>query len=54
MEVEEQEDLITNCAGSKMENTMGGAFGTYGRGERCAQGIGGEARGKEATGETQT
>jgi hypothetical protein len=27
--------------------------GAYGRGERCAQGVGGEARGKEAIGETQ-
>jgi hypothetical protein len=26
----------------------------YGGGERCAQGVGGEARGKEAIGETQT
>jgi hypothetical protein len=28
--------------------------GAYGGGERCAQGVGGEARGKEAIGETQT
>jgi hypothetical protein len=27
---------------------MGGACGTYGRGQRCAQGVGGEARRKEA------
>ena len=31
-----------------------GACGAYGEGERCAQGFGGEAWGKEATGETQT
>jgi hypothetical protein len=29
-------------------------FGAYGGGERCAQGVGGEARGKEAIGETHT
>jgi hypothetical protein len=33
---------------------MGGACSTYGRGERCTQVVGGEARGKEATGGTQT
>ena len=33
---------------------MGGACGTYGGGERCAQGSSGETRGKEAIGETQT
>ena len=32
---------------------MGGAFGTNGEGERCAQGSGGEAWEKETTGETQ-
>jgi hypothetical protein len=32
---------------------MGGACGAYGRGERVAQGVDGEARGKEAIGETQ-
>jgi hypothetical protein len=36
------------------ENEMGGACGTYGEGERYAQRVGGEARGKEAIGETQT
>jgi hypothetical protein len=42
-------------AGGKIEkNEMGGACGVYGGGERCAQGVGGEARGKEAIGETQT
>ena len=31
------------CAGDKMEsNAMGGACGTYGERERCAQGFGGE------------
>jgi len=31
------------CAGGKIEkNEIGGACGTYGRGERCAQGSGGE------------
>jgi hypothetical protein len=29
---------------------MGGACGAYGGGERCAQGVGGKARGKEAIG----
>jgi hypothetical protein len=29
-------------------------IGTYGGGERCAQGFGGEAWGNETTGETQT
>jgi hypothetical protein len=32
----------------------GGACGTYGGGEKCAQSSGGETRGKETTGETQT
>jgi hypothetical protein len=36
------------------KNEIGGACGTYGGGERCAQGVGGEAIGKEAVGETQT
>jgi hypothetical protein len=36
------------------KNEMGGACGTYGGGERCAQGVGVEARGKEAIGKTQT
>jgi hypothetical protein len=31
---------------------MGRACGAYGGGERCAQGVGGEARGKEAIGAT--
>jgi hypothetical protein len=31
---------------------MGRACGTYGGGERCAQGVGGNTRGKEAVGET--
>ena len=43
------------CAGGKIEkNEMGGACGTYGGGERCAQGSGGETGGKDTTGETQT
>jgi hypothetical protein len=33
---------------------MGGSRGAYGRGERYAHGVGGEAGGKEANGETQT
>ena len=32
---------------------MGGAFGTYGGGERRVQGFGGETWGKETNGETQ-
>jgi hypothetical protein len=35
-------------------NEMGGTCGAHGGGERCAQGVVGEARGKEAIGETQT
>ena len=35
--------LTQYCAGDKTEkNEMGGACGTYGGGERCAQGFGGE------------
>jgi hypothetical protein len=33
---------------------MGWACGTYGGGESCAQGFGGEARENETIGETQT
>jgi hypothetical protein len=33
---------------------MGRACGAYGGGERCAQGVGREAWGKEAIGETKT
>jgi hypothetical protein len=36
------------------KNERGWAFGAYGGGERCAQGVGGEASGKETTVETQT
>ena len=36
------------------KNEVGGACGTYGGGERCAQGSSGETRGKGAIGETQT
>jgi hypothetical protein len=36
------------------KNEMGRTCGAYGGGERCAQGVGGEARGKEGNGETQT
>jgi hypothetical protein len=32
---------------------MGGVCSTYGGGERCVQGFGGETWGKEAAGETQ-
>jgi hypothetical protein len=42
-------------AGVKIEkNEMDWACGAYGGGERCAQGFGGEACGKETIGETQT
>jgi len=45
----------TLLAGGKIEtNEMGRACGAYGGGEKCAQGVGGEARGKEAIGETKT
>jgi len=30
------------CAGGKIENEVGGAYGAYGGGERCAQGSSGE------------
>jgi hypothetical protein len=33
---------------------MGRTCGTYGGGKRGAQGVGGETRGNEAVGETQT
>jgi hypothetical protein len=36
------------------KNEMGGACSAYGGEERCVQGFGGETRGKETTGETQT
>jgi hypothetical protein len=36
------------------KNEMGRACGASGGGERCAQGFGGVARGKETIGETQT
>jgi hypothetical protein len=36
------------------KNEMGRAYGAYRGGERCVQGIGGEACGKETIGETQT
>ena len=46
---------LPKFAGGKMEkNEVGGACGAYGGGERYAQGSGGETRGKEAIGETQT
>jgi hypothetical protein len=35
-------------------NEMGRAFGAYVEGERCAQGVGGEAWGKETIGEAKT
>jgi hypothetical protein len=40
--------------GKIKKNEMGWACGVYGGGERCAQGFGGEALGKETIGETQT
>jgi hypothetical protein len=46
--------LTQYCAGGKIEkNEMGGSCGAYKRGERCAQSVGEEARGKKAIGETQ-
>ena len=33
---------------------MSRTCGAYRGGQRCAQGVGGETRGKEATGETKT
>jgi hypothetical protein len=36
------------------KNEIGRACGTYGGAERCAQGVGGDTRGKEAIGETKT
>jgi hypothetical protein len=41
-------------SGKIEKNEIGGACGVDGGGERSAQGVGGEARGKEAIGETQT
>jgi hypothetical protein len=50
-----QEFLTQYCAGGKIEkNEMGGSCRAYGRGESYARGVGGEARGKETIGETQT
>ena len=47
--------VMKHCAGDKIEkNEMGKARGTYGGRERCAQGFGGETRGKETIGETKT
>jgi hypothetical protein len=47
--------LTQYCAGGKIEkNEMDQACGAYGGGEMFAQGFGGEAWGKETTGETQT
>jgi hypothetical protein len=46
--------LTSSFAGGKIEkNEMGGACGAYGGGERFAKGVGGDAREKEAIGETQ-
>jgi hypothetical protein len=46
---------ITFFLGSSLtnKNEMGWACGTYGGRERCAQGVGGETRGKETIGETK-
>jgi hypothetical protein len=46
--------MLTNMIKWNMNNEMGGARGAYGGEERCAQGVSGEARGKETDGETQT
>jgi hypothetical protein len=52
---EELNDLYSLPNTVRIEkNEIGWACGAYGRGERCAQGVDGEARGKEAIGETQT
>jgi hypothetical protein len=40
--------------GKIKKNEIGGSCVAYGGGERCAQGVGGETRGKEAIRETQT
>jgi hypothetical protein len=46
--------LTKHRAGDKIEKTeMGGACSTYGGRERCVQGSGGEAWGKETAGETE-
>jgi hypothetical protein len=46
--------VIQYCAGGKIKkNEMGWACGANGGGERCAQGFGGGACGKENIGETQ-
>ena len=47
--------MVYYLAGGKIEkNEMGVACGAHGGGECCAQGSGGETRGKETIGETQT
>jgi hypothetical protein len=46
--------MYGSSCGKIEKNEMGGACGAHGRRERCVQGVGGEARGKEAIGETQT
>jgi hypothetical protein len=38
----------------KIENEMGWECGTYDGRERNAEGVGGETRGKDSTGETMT
>ena len=45
---------IYGADGKIKKNEMGGACGTHGGGERCAQCSSGEIRGKEAIGENQT
>jgi hypothetical protein len=49
-----QQPLLYCVYRLKEENEMGGACDAYGRGERGAQGVGRETRGKEAIGEIQT
>jgi hypothetical protein len=40
--------FTTYCSGNQIEkNEMGGACSTYGGGENCVLGFGGETRGKE-------
>ena len=46
--------LAHSTSFKKTNQLMGGACGAYGGEESCAQGFGGEAWGKETTGETHT
>jgi hypothetical protein len=46
--------VYTYTCGKIEKNEMGGPCVAYGGGERCAQSVVGETRGKDAIGETQT